>query len=79
MITPVFRRFCIITSYVEGDHIYNAKPNINAKYVYYLEPANSYSSHVIVVETKQRASNSAEPDMNITVGHVPDALANVLY
>ena len=77
--TLVFRRFCIITSRVKGEHVYNAKPNINAKCVCYLEPANSYSNHAIVVKTKQRVSTSAEPDSDVTVGHVPNAVANVLY
>ena len=76
---PVFRKFCTITSRVKGDHVYNAKPKVNATCVCYLEPANSYSSHAIVVKTKERASNSAEPDSDTTVGHIPDTVANVLY
>lgn len=74
-----FRKFCTITSRVKGDHIYSTKPKNNTKCVCYLEPVNSHSSHAIVVKTKATASNSPGPDSDVTVGHVPDALANVFY
>ena len=76
---PVLSKFFTMTSRVKGDHNYNAKPKINAKCVYYLQPANSYSSQCYRCQDKRRPPNSAEPDSDVKVGQVPDAQANVLY
>ena len=70
---PVFSKFFTITSRVKGDHIYNAKPNINAKCVCYLLICNQrivIQTNAIVVKTKERPSNSAEPDSDVNIAHI---------
>ena len=66
-----FTPFCTLASRVKGDHVYQANPKINDKCDCFPEPKNPRSPHAIIVNKHSKTGE--------IIGHVPDALAKVLF
>ena len=66
-----FTPFCTLASRVKGDQVYQANSKINDKCDCFPEPKNQRSPHAIIVKKHSKTGE--------IIGHVPDALAKVLF